>query len=345
MAGKKKKVVLKNYVSGFPKLSDFEVVETDDAIRSVPPEGSEAVVVKNLYLSCDPYMRHLMSTNKEPLRMESFVLGEAIKGFGVSKVVASGHPDYQVGDYVWGFTGWEDYSLIDKPQALFKINHTADVPLSYYTGLLGMPGLTAYAGFYEKCSPKKGEYVYVSSASGAVGQLVGQFAKLMGCFVVGSAGSDEKVELLKSKFGFDEAFNYKKESDLNLALKRYFPQGIDIYFDNVGGATLDAVLLNMRNHGRIAACGMISQYNLDKPDGVYNLGTIISRRVEIKGFAVFDHYSHYPQFVETITQYVKEGKIEYVEDAAEGLENGPSALLELFDGRNVGKKLLVLDRE
>ena len=126
---------------------------------------------------------------------------------------------------------------------------------------------------------------------------------------------------------------------------RYFPQGIDIYFDNVGGATLDAVLLNMRNHGRIAACGMISQYNLEKPDGVHNLATIIGRRVEIKGFVVFDHYSLYPQFVETITQYVKEGKIEYVEDVAEGFENGPSALLELFEGRNVGKKLLVVDKE
>ncbi|XP_028097778.1 2-alkenal reductase (NADP(+)-dependent)-like, partial [Camellia sinensis] len=151
---------------------------------------------------------------------------QVIMGHGVAKVIDSGHPNIKKGDFVWGTIGWEEYSLITTPEALFKIDHT-DVPLSYYTGILGTPGLTAYVGFHEVCTPKKGEYVFVSAASGAVGQLVGQFAKLMGCYVVGSAGTQEKVDLLK-KLGFDEAFNYKEEHDLDAALKRYFPQGIDI---------------------------------------------------------------------------------------------------------------------
>ncbi|GMY32957.1 2-alkenal reductase (nadp(+)-dependent) [Fagus crenata] len=208
-----------------------------------------------------------------------------------------------------------------------------------------MPGMTAYAGFHEVCSPKKGEYVFVSAASGAVGQLVGQFAKLFGCYVVGSAGSKEKVELLKNKFGFDDAFNYKEEHDLDAALKRYFPEGIDIYFENVGGKTLDAVLLNMRVHGRIAACGMISQYNLDQPEGVKNLMCLIYKRIHMQGFTVRDYYHLYPKFLDIVLSYIKEGKIVYVEDIAEGLESGPAALVGLFSGRNVGKQVVVVARE
>uniref|UniRef100_A0A2N9F2Z4 Alcohol dehydrogenase-like C-terminal domain-containing protein n=1 Tax=Fagus sylvatica TaxID=28930 RepID=A0A2N9F2Z4_FAGSY len=208
-----------------------------------------------------------------------------------------------------------------------------------------MPGLTAYGGFYEVCSPKKGEHVFISAASGAVGQIVGQFAKLFGCYVVGSAGSKEKVELLKNKFRFDEAFNYKEEPDLDAALKRYFPKGIDIYFENVGGKMLDAVLLNMREHGRIAVCGMISQYNLDKPEGVHNLMYLISKRIRIEGFLVFDYYHLYPKFVELVLSYIAEGKIVYVEDIAEGLESGPAALVGLFTGRNVGKQIVLVAHE
>uniref|UniRef100_A0A2N9GIM1 2-alkenal reductase [NAD(P)(+)] n=1 Tax=Fagus sylvatica TaxID=28930 RepID=A0A2N9GIM1_FAGSY len=247
-----KQVILKDYVSGFPKESDM-YVNTSGTIKLKVPEGSNAVLVKNLYLSCDPYMRPRM---KQPIPggetyIESFKPGSPISGHGVAKVLDSGHPNFKKGDLIWGMTGWEEYSLITATQTLFKIQHT-DVPLSYYTGLLGMAGVTAYAGFYEICSPKKGEHVFISAASGAVGQLVGQFAKLLGCHVVGSAGSKEKVDLLKNKFGFDDAFNYKEEPDLDAALKRYFPEGIDIYFENVGGKMLDAVLLNMRIRGRIA---------------------------------------------------------------------------------------------
>ncbi|KAM5548292.1 2-alkenal reductase (NADP(+)-dependent)-like [Rosa sericea] len=308
------------------------------------PEGSGGVLVKNLYLSCDPYMRSRMTKRDSASYVDPFNPGEPIIGFGVARVLESGDAKFKQGDFVWGMTGWEEYSLITSIQYLFKIP-TTDVPLSYYTGILGMPGITAYAGLYELCSPKKGETVYVSAASGAVGQLVGQFAKLMGCYVVGSAGSKEKVDLLKNKFGFDEAFNYKEESNLDAALKRYFPEGIDIYFENVGGKMLDAVLLNMRFRGRIAVCGMISQYNLEKPEGVHNLMSLISKEVRMQGFGAFNYYHLYGKFLEMVLPHIKEGKVMYVEDVVEGLESAPSALVGLFAGRNVGKQVVVVSRE
>lgn len=338
-----KQVILKDYVSGFPKESDF-YVKTDSTITLKVPEGSNGILVKNLYLSCDPYMRNRMSRPLFQSYIGSYEPGSAIDGYGVSRVVDSKHPNFKAGDLFWGFTRWEEYTLIPSPEGLIKIEHT-DVPLSYYTGILGMPGMTAYAGFYDICSPKKGEYVYVSAASGAVGQLVGQFAKSFGCYVVGSAGSQEKVDLLKDKFGFDEAFNYKEEPDLAAALKRFFPEGIDIYFENVGGKMLDAVLLNMRVNGRIAVCGMISQYNLDKTEGVHNLMQVILKRIRIQGFLVGDHYHNYPKFLEMTLPLIREKKIVYVEDVAEGLENGPAALVGLFSGRNVGKQLVTIARE
>jgi len=322
--------------------SDMDVVT--ESMELKVPEGSTAVVVKNLYLSCDPYMRAKMSKPDQAGYSSNFIPGSVITGFGVAKVLDSNHPDFKAGDFVWGITGWEEYSLIETPENLFKIKYT-DVPLSYYTGLLGMPGLTAYAGFYEICKPKQGEYVFVSAASGAVGQLVGQFAKLMGCYVVGSAGSDEKVNLLKTKFGFDEAFNYKKEQDFDVALKRYFPEGIDIYFENVGGAMLDAVLLNMRLHGRIAACGVISQINREKPEGFYNMIPLILKRIQLIGFVVFDYYPLHPEFVEKVVTYIKEGKITYVEDRAEGIERAPAALVGLFSGQNLGKQVVVISHD
>ncbi|CAI8608308.1 unnamed protein product [Vicia faba] len=340
---KNKRVILKDYVSGFPKESDMTIV--DSTITLQLPEGSDNVVlVKNLYLSCDPYMRTLMSNPQGSINPRAYTPQSPIAGYGVSKVLESGHKDYKEGDLVWGITNWEEYSLIPAAQIHFKIVNK-DVPLSYYTGILGMPGMTAYAGFFEVGSPKKGENVFVSAASGAVGQLVGQFAKLHGCYVVGSAGTKEKVDLLKNKFGYDEAINYKEEQDLNAVLKRHFPEGIDIYFENVGGKTLDAVLLNMRLNGRIPVCGMISQYNLTEHEGVTNLAHIIYKRILLKGFIVVDFYHLYPKFLEFVLPHIREGKVVYVEDIAEGLEKGPEALVGIFKGRNVGKQVLVVARE
>ncbi|CAL9028294.1 unnamed protein product [Prunus brigantina] len=340
---KNKQVIFKNYVEGVPKESDMYISDTATIKLKVPheEEASPSVLVKNLYLSCDPVMRIRMRKpgDETSSYFTPFTPGSPLSGYGVAKVLDSRHPDFKEGDLVWGTTKWEDFSLITTPESFHKIQH-ADVPLSYYTGILGMPGMTAYAGFNEVCSPKKLEYVFISAASGAVGQLVGQFAKLLGCYVVGSAGSKEKVELLKNKLKFDEAFNYKEEHDLNAALKRYFPEGIDIYFENVGGNLLDAVLLNMRVHGRIAVCGMISQYNLDRPEGVTNLMCLVYKRIYMQGFTVSDYYHLYPKYLEYILPCIREGRVVYLEDIAEGLENGPAALVGLFSGRNVGKQVV-----
>jgi len=313
-------------------------------VRLAVPPGTPGLVLKNLYLSCDPYMGGRMTKHDPPTYVPDFVPGQVLENFGVSKVLASGHTDFEVGDLVWGTTGWEEYTIVPKPDSFFKISHP-DLPPSYYTGILGMAGLTAWAGFFDVGKPKKGDYVFVSSASGAVGQLVGQLAKLTGCYVVGSVGSDEKVNLLKSKFGFDDAFNYKKEPDLDAALKRYFPGGIDIYFENVGGPMLDAVLLNMRNYGRIPVCGMISQYNLEKPDGLFNGFQILIKRLRVEGLLVFDYFGQYLKFEEEMVGFIKEGKISYVEDIVDGLDKAPSALIGLFSGKNIGKQLVAVARE
>ncbi|XP_038887755.1 2-alkenal reductase (NADP(+)-dependent)-like isoform X1 [Benincasa hispida] len=336
---KNKQVIFRDYVSGFPKESDF--ILTTATIRLKLPQASNGVLVKTLYLSCDPYMRMLM--DRQPSAF-SYSPGSLLFGYGVAKVLESAHSDFNEGDLVWGMLKWEEYSVVEDLGNFIKIHHT-DVPLSYYTGILGMPGITAYFGFHDICSPKKGEYVFVSAASGAVGQLVGQLAKLMGCYVVGSAGSKEKIELLKNKFGFDEVFNYKEERDLNAALKRCFPEGIDIYFENVGGKTLDAVLLNMRPHGRIAVCGMISQYNLDQSEGVHNLMHLVLQRIRMEGFSAPDYFHLNAKFLEAMLPYIRERKISYVEDTVHGLESGPTALIGLFSGRNIGKQIVAISTE
>ncbi|XP_062197717.1 2-alkenal reductase (NADP(+)-dependent)-like [Phragmites australis] len=341
-----KKVVLRRHVTGYPTEEDMEIVA--DTVRLSVPAGLTAVLVKNLYLSCDPWMRLRMTKHDDgasiPVPATDFVVGEVLVNYGVGKVIDSTYPGFNASDLVWGMSGWEEYTLVTHPESLIKINHP-ELPLSYYTGVLGMPGHTAYAGFVEVGRPKRGDSVFVSAASGAVGQVVGQLAKIAGCYVAGSAGSDEKVELLKSTFGFDDAFNYKSEKDLAAALQRCLPHGIDIYFDNVGGATLDAALLHMRHGGRVVACGMISQYNLEEPDGLRNLGCIISKAVRVEGFSVRGYLHGYARFEEEMAGYIRERKVAVVEDVVDGIERAPAALIGLFTGRNVGKQLVVLERE
>ncbi|KAM3197356.1 hypothetical protein ACQJBY_072799 [Aegilops geniculata] len=346
---KSRRVILKDYVEGYPTEAHMELLPAaavDEAAAA--EEGS--VLVKNLYLSCDPYMRPKMSRPLHQSYTAAFVPGAAITGYGVSEVVRSSRPGLAAGDLVWGMTGWDDYSVIKPPftAMLTKIQPDDGVPLSYYTGILGMPGLTAYVGFHHICSPKAGETVYVSAASGAVGQLVGQFARLLGCHVVGSAGSKEKVDLLINKFGFHDAFNYKEEgADLAGALRKRFPDGIDVYFENVGGKMLEAVLLNMKVHGRIAVCGLISQYNLtagekDADVGVRNLTSLVSKRIRMQGFIEPDHKHLYPEYMAWVLPHIKDGRVVYVEDVADGLDAAPAALIGLFHGRNVGKQVVKL---
>ncbi|XP_047977226.1 2-alkenal reductase (NADP(+)-dependent)-like [Salvia hispanica] len=335
-------IIFNGYIDGFPTESAMTVKASTIKLK-VPNSCSDAVLVKTLYLSCDPYMRSRMSKiddNYIPI----FTPGLPILGNGVAKVVDSSNPNYKKGELICGMFGWEEYSLVKSTDILLKIEHT-DVPLSYYTGLVGWAGISAYIGMYEISCPKKGESVFISAASGAVGQLAGQFAKLLGCYVVGSAGSKEKVDLLKNKFGLDDAFNYKEETDLNAALKRYFPQGIDMYFDNVGGEMLDVVLLNMNLNGRIIACGMISQYNLKEPQGVRNLFKVVTKQIRMQGFFAPSYVHLFPKFLDFVIPLVREGKIAYVEDIAQGLERAPAALIGLFSGRNLGKQLVCVASE
>ncbi|XP_050380481.1 2-alkenal reductase (NADP(+)-dependent) isoform X2 [Argentina anserina] len=338
MEAENKQVIFKGFIKGTPKETDLQVM-AGTRIQLKAPKGSGAFLVKNLYLSCDPYMRGRMRDFRDSY-IPPFVPGQPIEGFGVSKVVDSDNTSFKPGDLVSGMTRWEEYSLIRRTEQLRKIKQDDDIPLSFRLGLLGMPGFTAYAGFNEVCSPKKGEYVLVSAASGAVGQLVGQLAKLLGCYVVGSCGSSQKVDLLRNKLGFDDAFNYKEEPDLDAALKRYFPQGIDIYFDNVGGEMLDAALVNMRIHGRIAVCGMVSEKDLSDPRGIHNLYNLITKRIKMQGFLQSDYLHLYPRFLEDVISLYKQGKIVYIEDMNEGLESAPSAFVGLFSGRNVGKQVI-----
>ncbi|XP_013663841.2 NADP-dependent alkenal double bond reductase P2 isoform X2 [Brassica napus] len=341
-----KQVILKHYINGFPEESDLMIVTAPDTMELKVKPGSSTILVKNLFLSCDPYMGTFM---REPdsgssevavetlSLLDAFIPGKPIAGVGVSEVIDSDDPCFAKGDFVWGIVDWEEYSTVNS-FGRFKIDISINVPLSYYTGILSVTGLTAYAGFFEICSPKKGEAVFVSAAAGAVGQLVGQFAKLMGCYVVGSAGSKQKVDLLLNKFGFDDAFNYKEEPDLDATLKRCLPQGIDIYFENVGGKMLDSVLMNMKVHGRIAVCGMISQYHTETQEGIKNLPVVVYKRIKMQGFLAFDFIDRFPKYLEFVLPYIKERKLVYVEDIVEGLENGPAALVGLFRGQNIGKQ-------
>ncbi|KAG6402342.1 hypothetical protein SASPL_139220 [Salvia splendens] len=329
-----KQILFKGYIEGVPKESDMEF-KLGNGMKLEAPKGSGAFLVKNLYLSCDPYMRGRMR-DFHGSYIPPFVPGSVVEGFGVSKVIDSDNPNFKPGDIVSCFTGWEEYTLLRNTEQLRKVQPD-DIPLSYHIGLLGMPGFTAYAGFYEVCAPKRDERVFVSAASGAVGQLVGQLAKLHGCYVVGSAGSKQKVccfGILKASFS-QFMHNIK-----------YFPEGIDIYFENVGGAMLDAVLVNMRVHGRIAVCGMVSQAGIGASDqqGIRNLFSLVPKRVKMQGFLQSDYLYLFPRFVEQVGSLYKEGKITYLEDMNHGLESAPAAFAALFTGKNVGKQVVCVAR-
>ncbi|CAM8969141.1 unnamed protein product [Rhodiola kirilowii] len=334
------RIIFKNYIDRLPQESDFEY-DDESTIKLKVPHGSGALLVKNLYLSCESNMRGRMQ-DFHGSHNPPFTPGSPIEGYGVFRIVDSDHPDFKRGDVAVGVTRWEEYSLLENTRHMRKIERQ-DSPLSYHLGLLGMAGFTAYAGFYQVCSPKEGDYFFVSAASGPVGQLVGQLAKLHGCYVVGSTSSNKKVDLLKKALGFDEAFNYNEEPDLEAALKRYFPEGIDVYFDSVGGYMLDAALANMRVHGRIAACGMVSQNSMSRSEGIYNLMSLVLKRVRVHGFLVTDHLHLFPKFLEHIITLYKEGKIAYIEDIRHGLESAPSAFVSLFIGENLGKVVISLE--
>ncbi|WP_405612943.1 NADP-dependent oxidoreductase [Streptomyces sp. NBC_00076] len=319
---------------GWPKPEDFELAEAE-----IRQPGPGQVLVRNEYLSVDPYMRGRMSDAKS--YVAPFELGKAMQGGAVGEVVASEAEGIAVGDHVLHFGGWREYATFDAKQGV-KVDPDA-APLSTYLGVLGMTGLTAYAGLLRTASFKEGDTVFVSGAAGAVGSQVGQIAKLKGAArVIGSAGSDEKVKLLVEEYGFDAAFNYK-EGPVSEQLRAAAPDGIDVYFDNVGGDHLEAAIGSLNQGGRIAVCGMISVYNSTEPaPGPKNLARLIATRGRIEGFLVSDHSDLQPQFVEEVGPWVASGELKYRETVVEGIENNLEAFLGVLRGDNTGKMIVKL---
>lgn len=340
-------ITIKHHINGFPEEGDFELKTVCHAL-SLEAAGCRDVLVKNIFVSIDPYQLNRMkesspSKDKNVTAAAHLLPGQVIGSYGVGRVVESANPGFEKGDLVVGFVGWEDYSLVPGGDTLRKL-HAKDLefPLSYHVGILGLSGLTAYGGFFSVCNPKKGETVFVSAAAGSVGYIVGQYAKLFGCYVVGCAGSEEKVNLLTDKFGFDAAFNYKEVVDLKSTLKRYFPEGIDIYFDNVGGEMLEAATDNMNSFGRVAVCGVISEYTDSIKRAAPRMVNVIYKRITIQGFLVVDHMHQFSDFISMTSDYLREGKMHSIEDISEGVESIPFAFIGLFRSNNIGKKIVHL---
>ena len=309
--------------------------------KAMPAPGDDEVLIKVHYISLDPYMRGRMSDAKS--YAEPVALHEVMVGGSVCRVVESNNAHYQVGDWVVAFGGWQDYSLSDGVD-LLKLSPKMTHP-SYALGILGMPGLTAYMGLLDIGQPKAGETVVVAAATGAVGSLVGQIAKLKGCKVIGIAGSKEKCQYAVDTLGFDACLNHKSD---NLAeqLANACVDGIDVYFENVGGKVFDAVLPLLNSSARVPLCGLISQYNATElpsgPDRMSALmGAILVKRVKMQGFIVFDDYGHrYNEFSEAMMDWIIAGKIQYKEHLVEGLENTVSSFIGLLEGENFGKLVM-----
>lgn len=328
---KTQSILLASRPQGVPTAEHFQF-ET----RDVPEPTAGQVLLKAHYVSVDPYMRGRMSAAKS--YVAPFEVGQPIAGGVVAEVVASHSEQLPVGSMVVGNLPWQHYSVADA-QAVSAV--PADkAPASYFLGLLGMPGLTAYFGLLDICQPKAGETVVVSGAAGAVGLIVGQLAKIKGCRVVGTAGSDEKVAHLRA-LGFDEAINYKTTPDIGKALAEAAPNGVDCYFDNVGGAITDAVYDLLNKHARIALCGQISTYNAtEAPVGPRPEGKLLKTSTKLQGFIVSDYLSRWPEGVQQLTQWYTEGKLKGEETVTEGFDQIPAAFLGLFTGENTGKAVV-----
>ena len=317
---------------GEPKESDFALVETP-----IPEPGEGEVLNRTVYLSLDPYMRGRMSDRAS--YAAPVELGSVMVGGGVSQVMQSNHPQFSAGDFVLGYDGWQAYG-VSKGETLRKLD-PKQAPISYALGITGMPGMTAYFALLDVGQPQSGETVVISAASGAVGSVAGQIAKIKGCRVVGVAGSDAKCDYVMKELGFDECIN-RNTQDLSSALKAACPDGIDVYFDNTAGAILEAVLQQINLGARIPLVGLISQYNAENPPPGPNLMPLLVKRALIKGFLVSDYQQRQAEFLNDVVQWLQAGKLKYKEDGVEGLENAPRAFIGLLPGKNFGKLIVKL---
>ena len=329
-------LVLQQRPHGAPDADTFRMTETP-----VPQAQEGQVLLRTLYLSLDPYMRGRISAAKS--YAASVELGAVMVGGTVSRVEASRHPDFQVGQLVLGYSGWQDYALSDGA----GLNKLDDDPrlASRALGVLGMPGFTAYMGLLDIGQPRPGETVVVAAASGAVGSLVGQIAKIKGARAVGIAGGADKCRYVVDELGFDACIDHRAP-DFAAQLAAACPDGIDVYFENVGGAVFDAVLPLLNTKARIPVCGLIADYNATGlPDGPDRLGllarTILTKRIRMQGFIIFDDYGpRYGEFHDQMRSWLDEGKIKFREDIVEGLENAPQAFIGLLEGKNFGKLII-----
>lgn len=299
-----------------------------------PEEGE--VLIKVHYISLDPAMRGWM--NAGTTYVKGVEIGAVMRAFGAGEVILSKHPDYTIGQMVTGLLGVQHYA-VEKGAYLTPVN-TAEAPLSWYLGLLGMPGLTAYFGLLDKANPKPGETVLVSGAAGMVGSLVGQIAKIKGCKVAGIAGGPDKCAYLLEELGWDIAIDYKHTPDMVSRLQETLPNGVNVFFDNVGGDILNAVLTRLAVGCRIVICGAISQYNQSTPVGPSNYLKIVSARATLSGIIVFDYFGRAKEAINDISTWVKEGKVKYREQIIPGIDQFPDSLNKLFTGENQGKLLI-----
>lgn len=339
-----REIHLKARPKGMPTLDCFELADVD-----LPAIGDGEVLVKNLWMSVDPYMRGRM--DDVPSYMPPFQIGEPLTGGAVGQILESKHPRYQAGEFVQSMMGWREYFIADEALISGKGNplgglHKVDgrsMPPQNYLGISGIPGLTAWSGLLKVGKAQGGETVFVSGAAGAVGSTVCQIARVQGCTVVGSAGSDEKVRWLEGTIGADAAFNYKTVSSVSDALDQACPQGIDVYFENVGGEHLSAAIGHMNPFGRIALCGLISRYNAPAQAEEHGLFMdILKKSITVRGFLAPEFFGQFREFVEQMTGWIRDGRLKQHETVLEGIAKAPEAFLGLFSGRNTGKMLVRL---
>ncbi len=327
-----KTIVLKKRPEGLPKLSDFEFTN-----ESIPELKSGEVLLKAKYVSVDPYLRGRMNDVKSYI--PPFEIGKPIVSGTIAEVVASKNENFKSGDFVSGMLSWKEMQ-VSTGEGLMKVDPDS-ASLSAYLGILGMTGMTAYLGLTEIGKPKSGETLLVSGAAGAVGSIVGQIGKLLGLHVVGIAGTDEKVSMLKTEFGFDDGINYNTTENMVDAIRSACPNGVDIYFDNVGGTISDAVLFTINNFARIVQCGAISIYNeTEMPKSVPVHTFLIRSRALMQGFIVFDFEEKYPQAIQQLSEWLRKDKLKHTETIEEGFENLPQAFIGLFHGKNTGKMVV-----
>lgn len=333
MAEKNRQFIVNSRPEGEIEDDTFKLLE-----RPIPEPKDGEFLARALYLSVDPYMRGRLREGKS--YVPPVAIGDVMTGGVVAQVAKSRHPDFEEGDIVEGRLGWQEYAVSDGSEGVRKVDPDL-APITTALGVLGMPGMTAYFGLLEVGQPKAGETVVVSAASGAVGGLVGQIARIKGCRTVGIAGTDTKCRYCREELDYDAVINHRATEDWDSALREAAPDGIDVYFDNVGGRILDAVLQQINIHARIPICGMISEYNSPEPElAPRPTRALLVNRARMQGLIVFDWADRYAEGITAMAQWIKEDKIRYREDIVEGFENMPYALNQVLHGENFGKKLV-----